>query len=290
MTSTTLEPLRELPDRARADEQALVLVSSGISCATQRHGGRWWLLVAPDAHARARAVLEAWERENQDRGAAPLSGPDRGPTWAGVGAALALLGAYVWTGPAGPGALTRAGGGRAAALLGGDWWRALTALTLHVDLPHVAGNALAAAVFVTYLARRIGGGAALALCVASGALGNVANAVYHDGAHRWVGASTALFGAIGVLAGLEAVARWRRGAVTRRRAWMPLAAGLALLAMLGTGRGSDFGAHLCGIAAGALLGAAYEARIPGGPGRAGQIAAGTAAVLALAVAWLRALA
>src|SRR5437763_159481 len=80
-----------------------------------------------------------------------------------------------------------------------EWWRAVTALTLHVDVVHVAGNALAVAVLLPPLVQRFGAGAALWLLLLAGALGNVLAAMTHDPRHLAVGASTAAFGAVGVL-------------------------------------------------------------------------------------------
>ena len=59
---------------------------------------------------------------------------------------------------------------RAAAVRGGEWWRAWTALTLHVDGAHLAAN-LAAGVWFGYLAaRQIGVGSAWFLIVSGAAL------------------------------------------------------------------------------------------------------------------------
>ena len=68
-----------------------------------------------------------------------------------------------------------------------------------------------------------------------------------------VGASTAVFGAVGLLAGRGVAQRLRRGELGLR-IWVPLAAGLALIAMLGTGERSDIWAHGFGFLAGSFLG------------------------------------
>src|SRR5438034_425376 len=67
-----------------------------------------------------------------------------------------------------------------------------------------------------------------------------------------IGASTAVFGALGALAAFPQ---------HRRRAWVPLGAGLALLAFLGTSKRADLAGHLCGFVAGLLLGA-VASRLP----------------------------
>src|SRR5437867_1990669 len=101
-----------------------------------------------------------------------------------------------------------------------------------------------------------------------------------------VGASTAMFGAIGILAATRVVSRGRHPAA--RKLWMVGAASLALLALLGTSPGSDLLAHLFGLLLGGALGlaAAPALRRPLRPPVQWALAA---AVLAAVVgAWLRA--
>jgi membrane associated rhomboid family serine protease len=282
------EVLRSAAARGRVEEWALVLASQGIACELRPERGQWLLRVAGEQRAAAAALLERWELENAERPQPRFPGALRA-SWAGVGlgGALALFAAY--TGPASRGThWFRRGAADASALLGGEPWRAVTALTLHVDAAHVVSNALAAAVFLGWLGQRIGSGVAVAGVLAAGALGNLANALWHGGGHRSVGASTALFGALGILSGLEAGRRWFSG-IRVARAWLPLAAGLALLAMLGTGRGSDMGAHVFGLLAGALIGVAAS-RFADGPSRgANQALAWAGASAAIAAAWWQAL-
>ena len=93
-----------------------------------------------------------------------------------------------------------------------------------------------------------------------------------------VGASTAVFGALGVLAALRQ---------HRRRAWVPLGAGLALLAFLGTSKRADLAGHLCGFACGVLLGAGVSP-LPPLRGRVAQAALALIAAGAPIAAWLAA--
>jgi len=92
-----------------------------------------------------------------------------------------------------------------------------------------------------------------------GALGNLVNAGLQSPTHSSVGASTAVFGAVGILAALSMV---RYGRNLRRRWMLPVAAALALLALLallGTeGKNSDLGAHLFGFIYGGCLGLITE--------------------------------
>ena len=258
-----------------------MLGSQGIACELRPESGAWVLGVLPADRAAAEVVLERWEVENAQRAPLRRALPaGHGLTGIWIGGALALF--AVVTGPAADGSnWFERGTAHAGPLLRDEPWRAITALTLHVDAAHVVANALACGVFVTWTCRRLGNGVGLAVLLASGALGNLGSALWHGGAHRAVGASTALFGALGILSGIEAGDQWRAG-VRVARAWLPLAAGLALLAMLGTGRGSDVSAHLFGLLAGVVLGLPL-ARPAARP--AVQWAAGAAALAVLLAAW-----
>jgi membrane associated rhomboid family serine protease len=136
----------------------------------------------------------------------------------------------------------------------GEWWRTITALTLHADAQHLIGNLLIGGYFVIRLCRLLGGGVGWNLILWSGILGNGINALMHTSGHRSIGASTALFGAIGA-AGM--IGLMRRQQSNSRYAILPVAAATGLLAMLGAGTAdtaTDIGAHLFGFACGLVLG------------------------------------
>lgn len=281
--------LREAPSRGRADEWALALASQGLHPKVLRGNGRGFLLAVPEPEReRAEAVLEAYEAENapvrEARSPAPRD-PDalRNASLASA----SLLAFFLVTGPRSPDVSWFArGGADASRILDGELWRAVTALTLHADGPHVAGNALLGAVFGSAVCRTLGPGVALAWVVAAGALGNLANAWLRTAAHVSVGASTAVFGALGILGGLGLTRRLRLG-VRGRRAWIPVAATLGLLAMLGTGgERVDLWAHAFGLLAGVALGVAA----PRSPSRGLQWGAGLAALAGVLGSWALALA
>lgn len=137
-----------------------------------------------------------------------------------------------------------------------EWYRCVTALTLHADSEHLFGNILFGAPFLILLCRRAGLGLGLLLVVLSGTLGNVFNALYRPLGHDSLGFSTALFGTVGALSSIMAFHGENDGSIpTWKRGMVLLAAGAAVLAMLGTeGARTDYIAHLCGLIAGFLLG------------------------------------
>lgn len=202
----------------------------------------------------------------------------------------------------------------AGGILSGQLWRAATALTLHADPAHVASNAVIGGAFLILLARRAGSGAAWLLAILAGVLGNLINAGVHAAlggpGHLSVGFSTAVFGAAGVLAGLKAASgegdfragmpapgpdgtAGQAGRALHGRGWLlPVAAGLALVASLGTaGEDTDIGAHVFGLLAGLGLGGimGWLALSRGRPdewaGGRFNAACGVAAGLLLAAAW-----
>jgi membrane associated rhomboid family serine protease len=166
----------------------------------------------------------------------------------------------------------------------GELARVVTALCLHADPAHAIGNAIATAIFVSAAGDWIGPGLALLLTLLSGAIGNSLAAAL-DASHRAIGFSTATFGALGLSAVFGFVARYRDH-IARRRAWLVLGAGVALLALLGAGERSDLLAHLLGLGAGGALGAGI-ARMPRRTVRAGgEIAMAALALLLVAASWI----
>lgn len=187
-----------------------------------------------------------------------------------------------------------AGTNDAGQVLDGQWWRAATALTLHTDLAHLAGNLIFGATFGVLFAQMVGSGVAWSAAFGAGFLGNLVNAWFQGEGHRSVGASTAVFGVLGCLVAYE----WRRrslygGSLYRRIA--PPVFGLVLLFWLGVGgERTDVGAHVWGMLLGCLLGGLIGAALslrrtvaPWPP--VVQAAAGAATLAALAGAWVLAL-
>jgi len=276
--------------RAQADEWALVLSADGLLVRVEGGAEGFAVLVPAAERDAAERALAAFERENR-RPPPPPEAPaiDRNGGRHALLVAALLLASFVATGPDG-GAFSERGAAAADAIRSGEWWRTLTALGLHADAGHVLGNAIGAALFLSGVFRSFGPGVGLALAIAAGGLGNGANALIRTAAHSTIGASTAVFGALGVVVGERMVRR--RATPSRQAAWIPLGAGLALVAMLGTeGERVDVWAHVLGLAAGIVLGAAAT-QIPtrwlARPLH--QLAIGAAALALVAFAWLRALA
>ena len=283
-------PLRITPDHKLAEEWELVLITEGLSPSIHQTENGIVVSVPEEELERALASLSAYERENPPK-REERDLPVESPNWiAGIVVAEMLFAFYAVTVMRNTTVpwLER-GSADAAKILHGELWRAVTALTLHTDLAHALSNAVAAAIFFSAVYGIFGVGLGSALVLLAGAGGNLANALLQGSPHVAVGASTSIFGALGMLGGLGMVRR-RRIAVVGRRAWIPIAAALALLGMLGTGgERVDVWAHLFGLLTGSVLGFLIALVTPRPSGFQIQWACGGAALGALICCWALAL-
>jgi len=280
---------------AQAEEWSLVLAAAGIPHRIEAHEAGFAVLVDASGLTAALRALDGYDREAVESRAADAAavsaGAEHGPTLAGWLAAALLVGFHLVLTSRGFGVAERwssVGAAAAGKLIHGEPWRALTALTLHADIAHAVGNAIACVIFVGAACRWLGPGVGLALTLAAGAAGNLLAGALRGPGFVSVGASTATFGALGLLAGLQFIRR-RRFPRLRSRAWISIGAGLALLAMLGVGARSDVGAHFAGLGVGVVLGAAMGRAHPHPAGAVVQVLAAILTVGALAGAWALAL-
>ena len=278
--------------RSACEERALVLTAAGIASSI-RMDGALYLLEVDDAELSP-ARLELSQYEAESRPAPPAPTPRRPHPYAWVGC-LAYVAILLGVAHAIGNGLVRLdafdlGELSGAGVQSGQWWRAWTALTLHLDAGHLVAN-LGAGVWFGYLAaRELGSGSAWLLTVNGAALANWLEAEVGPATHRSVGASTAVFTALGMLAAHS----WRtRYHLPQRWAlrWAPLVAGVILLGWLGSaGEGTDLVAHATGFVVGVLIGAAAAlppieralARVP-------QWLAGLVALASVALPWFCAL-
>jgi membrane associated rhomboid family serine protease len=209
-------------DRQLAEEWELVLLAQGLSPSLRRTADGFALSVPREELAAALASLAAYERENPRQPAervesvAPAS-------WLVGDVGLTLLIIYYVTVQWLP-ALSWfvRGSADAQRIVQGELWRTVTALTLHADAAHVLSNALAVALFLSVVSSLVGAGLAGALVLLAGAGGNLANAFLHGSSHVSVGASTAVFGAVGLLGSPRETAA--PPSVSQWRDWLPVAA------------------------------------------------------------------
>ena len=293
------------PDRRTCRNHRLVLQSMGMPHGTLEVDGAFVVVAREDVAVRAREEILRYERENvgwppRERSPAPISqGIHAAIVYAGV---MALFYLFQHTRQYGID-WAELGRADAAAIRGGEWWRAATALSLHVDLPHVAGNMLFGAAFAVILAQSVGVGFAWWGFLLTGTIGNLLNAWFQQPTHLSMGASTAVFGILGMQAAFEWMRR-RELAYKGWRRWAPVIMGAGLLAWLGTGGASmddkkalegalervDVMAHVFGFAVGIGFGAVlgkWHGSLRMSPIKQAMLT--IAAPLALAAAWFAAL-
>jgi rhomboid protease GluP len=253
------------PTYTDAFQHSLVVLAMGQACWIAPPGPGHRLLVEPPVLEAAREQLARFDRESVGWPPPPLADPS-------VHRKTEILTPLLWSLSVlavfrlqlqAPG-WTRAGALDTQAMFEqGEWWRAGTALFLHGDAAHVISNALSGIVAFSVLLSTVGRLRGWLLLALASILGNLAVAAGHAGReYRSVGASTAIFAALGLLTGraIRVVCR----ADTRRRwraVFVPAAAGLAVLGLYGAGGTNvDVPAHFTGFVAGVVLG--FAAALP----------------------------
>ena len=235
------------------DPLALVLEAVDIPFLYDQRAGR--MLVSVDDLSTALFHLEEYHRENVCWPPAPPPSPPLSsqslPTMPAL-LCLALFFAHTGSWTPNNDWFVRGALNNIAVFDHGEWWRLLTALTLHADSAHLLGNCLIGGVIIHLLSRMIGFGQCWLLLIITGAFGNFVNIVMRQEMHLAVGFSTSVFAAIGLLTGLQ-MAHASHNPI--KAFLLPLGAGAGLLAFLGSeGARTDLGAHLFGFTSGLACG------------------------------------
>jgi membrane associated rhomboid family serine protease len=272
----------------QADTYRLVLSSSGISHRSKKGKHGWDILVNDTEHEKAINTIEQYLKENRDFHPTdePLCHEYR-KTFTGLWVSAILLASHVaiTTGNDSE-VFVRTYGSSAFHILRGELYRSVTSLMIHANAMHLAGNMLGIAIFGTAVCTITGWGVGWFMILATGVSGNLINAFLYKTGHLSIGASTAVFGAVGILAAHQFFKKFRLPG-RRMKAWLPLGAGLAILSMLGSGEHTDLTAHLFGFMAGLILGAFYGVLVKRPATRAYQICFLLIAISVLVMSWMR---
>jgi rhomboid protease GluP len=294
----TIMPLAEIYRSTRladCEQRAFVLRAVGIEHVVQASGELFGLLVPEELASSALHHLRSYDEES--RVLTPAPAPIVLHPHAAVGSvfytAIVISVAYC-AGRAMLGVDWNAAGGlTAAAFDGAQWWRAITALTLHADLGHLLGNLAFGVPFGFFAAQLLGTGRAWLSILVAATAGNLLDSALMSQQQTTIGASTAVFAMLGLVAAYA----WRHGSAHPQRwaqrwslRWAPLIAGVALLGITGAaGEHTDVIAHLAGFASGAILGVVHGHWPHLLAGRRSQRLAGTGALAAVVIAWTLAL-
>ena len=276
-------------DQKEAEVFSLVLNAVGIGHRVVGENRRFRIDVPASLTEAALTAIHRYQSENANfpptsttRHRQPMPLP-----LSGVFIALALLAVYLSiAASSAPQDYDRVFGADARLILKGQWYRCATALVLHADATHITANMVGIALFGGAVCAVTGTGAGWLMILACGFLGNLMNAWAYQGDHLSVGASTAIFGAVGILCAIQAMAAVKTGKGWKR-VFLVAGAGVALLAFLGTSARSDIGAHLFGWLAGVLVGGIYGLKITLALEKRWQVACGTIAALTLLASWVR---
>jgi membrane associated rhomboid family serine protease len=249
----------ESPDAAH--EAGLAILAMGQAYWLLPFEGRYLVFVASGRAELVRRELESISQLGRRRVRASAHGfsefrVSAGPFWV---YAILLIGVFL--GQPYADLKTRGGIDAERMVLSGEWWRAVTALTLHGDVVHLVSNLVSGLGFAFFVARFFGAASGWCLILLAGAMGNALNAwVQYPEGHLSIGASTAVFGALGIMTGVGMWAAWGQpGKSWTFTPWLlPAFGGLTLLGLLGIGDGMsgtiDVAAHISGFLCGGLLG------------------------------------
>ncbi len=251
-----MESAEETLIAARSKREAmdfgLVLASQGLVSTVTRIEDQWGVMVAEDDYDRSVETLRIWKNENLGwKWLNPLpTAAGKFFHWGSLAWALATVAIYFWS--TAPG-IKEAGMMDSQMVAAGQWWRLFTAVTLHADLPHLLSNITSGLILLGLAMARYGTGIALLIAFLSGVGGNVAGFLLYPDAHRGLGASGMVMGALGLLAIASPVDGWDRqvgiGLIMRG-----IVATFLMLVLIGFSPRSDVVAHIGGYVGGVVFG------------------------------------
>ncbi len=252
-----LVPVGRFESSQEAQEYALVVLAMRLDCLITIEEGSGYLIHGEEAFAEAiREEFRLYQEEQVYR-PAPAAVPIFG---SGVELALVWIGIllYCFTLQIQDPVFEVKYLSSTFGIVGeGEWYRAFTALFLHGDMPHLLGNAAFGSIFGIFVANSFGPLKGWGLIMLSGFVGNLINVfIRYPETYLGLGASTAVFGALGLLVGSGLDLAWRERSFRKGvRAFTPLLAGLMIFGLNGIGGpGVDTLAHITGMASGIVLG------------------------------------
>ena len=232
-------------------DDSLVLLSQGIEHRLLRsEEGPFQIFIVPEFEAAARQQLDLYHRENppkEENPPIPLSFSLQ-PLWV-------LLAPVIFTLIDFSDKLNLHGPGvsDAAKVMKGEWWRSLTAQTLHGDMRHLASNLLCGYIVMNMITFRIPLLRLAPFIAAAAAIANICVSATVQTDFRSLGLSSFVFAAIGCLAVIEFRLMPRESHGMLRR-FAPLCGAASLAVFLGLGENADILGHAYGFVAGLFCG------------------------------------
>jgi membrane associated rhomboid family serine protease len=249
--------LVEVSDIHTLDTYSLVLAAADISHRVNLISShRMEIYVAPSLRQKAQNEIHAYILEN-DQWPPPVgANASYTPTFRAMSPLLigCLVGIHGMSGDWQAEApwFAKGAGNSTAILTHGELFRLVTSLALHADLVHLLSNCFLGIFLLHFYLQLTGNGLGLAAMLVTAVAANYLNVLVHGSGHMFVGFSTALFAVIGMLCTMSFAFKTARFFL---HFFMPIMAGLALLALLGSeGERTDLGSHLFGLGCGLLGG------------------------------------
>jgi rhomboid protease GluP len=281
--------------RLACDERRLVFEATALPYELTEDGSAWVLTVAPDMAGRALDELERYAVERtlfaerqRERSGLQARKPFGGAVAGAIGyAAILFLVAY-GAGDSSFNVDWISAGSLSAPPAGQhlEWWRAFTALTLHMSAEHLLSNLVFGIAGGVLCTRLFGFGFGWLGILMAGVFANALEMSIAPAGYHAIGASTAVFASVGLLSGYA----WRQRLTLRERwlyRWTPLIGGITLLALLGAGgEHVDVLGHLLGFLMGLVFGWGYAlAGMPRNRRAAPQNLAAAAGTALILTAW-----
>jgi len=207
----------ESQNRRSCADRALVLASLQIPHDIIEDASSCALIVPASFSAQAMEQLWLYDEENPPGKRSPkIAANYQNPVPGLIGYVIVIC-AFAWLAGTSTFGQDWLGAGRIDGVLirNGEWWRTITALTLHSGLRHLVGNIIFGALFGMFAGRLLGSGIAWLAIVLAATTANVVNTLLLESAHRSIGASTAVFAALGIVAGFV----WRGKLMSQER-WL----------------------------------------------------------------------
>ena len=232
-------------------DDSLVLLSQGIEHRLVRsEEGPFQIFVVPEMEGAARLQLELYHKENppkEENPPIPLSFSLQ-PLWVLLAPILVTL--LQFTDKIN---LHSEGVSDAAKVLKGEWWRSLTAQTLHGDARHLASNLLCGYIVMNMITFRIPLLRLVPFIAVAAAVANLCVSATVQTDFRSLGFSTFVFAAIGCLSVIEFRLMPKESHGMLRR-FAPLCGAASLAVFLGLGENADILGHAYGFVAGLFCG------------------------------------
>ena len=232
-------------------DDSLVLLSQGIEHRLLRsEEGPFQIFIVPEMEGAARLQLELYHKENppkEENPPIPLSFSLQ-PLWVLLAPTLVTL--LQFTDRIN---LHSEGVSDATKVLKGEWWRSLTAQTLHGDARHLASNLLCGYIVMNMITFRIPLLRLAPFIAVAAAIANLCVSATVQTDFRSLGFSSFVFAAIGCLAVIEFRLMPKESHGMLRR-FAPLCGAASLAVFLGLGENADILGHAYGFVAGLFCG------------------------------------